>query len=253
MAKNTLTFELGGRVGLEEFSEGINAFRGLINALTPKDLKVTWVIDDLQPGSAIATFRGEAENMVDVEDIVELYGNVGYALAKKEELSKHGEWQYNGKVSKAAQRIGNLAETVEYVRFETPDVDHLIYGNGSAIHVPPPSTSIGSINGRVQTLSNRSGLRFNLFDAVFDKAVACYLQPDQEESMREIWGRRVEVTGTISRQALTGRPMSIRQILKITPLGEVEPGSYRNARGAVPWEEGQKLPEQVIRELRDAW
>ena len=247
MAKNTLTFELGGRVELKDFAEGIDAFRRLVTALTPQNAGVTWVVEDLQSGSAIATFRGEAPNPLEVERIVDSYEKVGVALAQHEDLP-----QFGSQVTRAADAIKHLTRTMEYVRFETQDSDYTIYRNGDYPAKPAPTVAIGSITGRVQTLSNRSGLRFNLYDTIHDKAVACYLAPGQEEMMREAWGQRARVSGKISREGHTGRPTTIRNILGVEILIDTPTGSYRRARGAVPWQPGDMLPEDAIRRLRDA-
>lgn len=247
MAKNTLTFELGGRVEIADFENGINAFRRLVAVLTPRRAGVTWIVDDLQPGSAVVTLRGEAANPVLIEQIVDDYGKIGFALARHEGLH-----QFDSRVVSAANAVEGLTKAIEYVRFETPDGDYTIYPNGHVPARPALTVSIGAIAGRVQTLSNRGGLRFNLYDTLHDKAVACYLAPGQEELMREAWGRRAMVTGRVSREAMTGRPIAIRQIVSVRVLGDVEPGSYQQARGAVPWQPDDPMPEDVIRELRDA-
>ena len=247
MAKNTLTFELGGRVELKDFAEGIDAFRRLVTALTPRNAGVTWVVEDLQAGSAVATFRGEADNPSKVERVINDYENIGAALAQHEDLPES-----NRQVMRAADAIKTLTNTMEYVRFETPDRDYTIYRNGHNLIRPAPTVAIGSITGRVQTLSNRSGLRFNLYDTIHDKAVACYLSPGQEESMREAWGQRARVSGKISREGYTGRPTAIRNILGVEILIDTPTGSYQRARGAVPWQPGDMLPEDAIRRLRDA-
>ena len=247
MAKNTLTFELGGRVEIADFANGIVAFRRLVTALTPQNAGVTWVVEDLQSGSAIATFRGEAPNPLEVERIVDSYEKVGVALAQHEDLP-----QFGSQVTRAADAIKHLTRTMEYVRFETQDSDYTIYRNGDYPAKPAPTVSIGAITGRVQTLSNRGGLRFNLYDTLHDKAVACYLAPGQEELMREAWGQRARVSGKISREGHTGRPTTIRNILGVEILIDTPTGSYRRARGAVPWQPGDLLAEDAIRRLRDA-
>ena len=121
-------------------------------------------------------------------------------------------------MSKAAAGIRKLATTVEYVRFETLDNDYTIHGNELSPSRSEPVVSIGAVTGRVQTLTSRAGLRFNLYDAVHDKAVGCYLAPGQEELMRETWGRRARVSGSVSREAVTGRPMVVRQVFDVDIL-----------------------------------
>ena len=247
MAKTTVTFELGGRVEIEQLQQGIALFHRLITGLTPRGAGVVWVVEDLQPGSASATLRGEAADLAAIERIVEGYEYFGAALSRNEETALH-----NGSLKKTAAGIRKLAASVEYVRFETPDSDYTIHCNEGSPSQPTPAVAIGAVTGRVQTLSSRAGLRFNLYDAVHDKAVGCYLAPGQEELMREAWGRRARVSGSVSREAKTGRPIAVRQILDVEILEDADPGSYRSARGAVPWKPGHELPEQVVSRLRDA-
>ena len=245
MAKSTLTFELGGQVNLGRLEEGISVFRRLVSALT-SSAEVTWIVEDLQPGSAIATVRGEADDLTMVENIVDRYGEIGKAL-ERQEAPRGGL-----RIRQAVDAVRNLAASIEYVRFETPDADYTIYGHGKVLSQPATMSAIGTVTGRVQTLSNRAGLRFNLYESIFDKAVACYLTQGQEESMREAWDRRARVSGRVSREAVTGRPIAIRQIAKVEVLEDAAPGSYRLAKGAVPWQEGDLLPEEAVRRLRDA-
>ena len=244
MANDTLTFELGGRVEIGQFHEGVSRFRRLVEALTP-GRGVKWVVEDLQPGSAVITLRGESEAPDQVEKIVSDYGNIGKSLETNTPL------QYNSQVKRAAERVYNFAGSVEYVRFETPLDDYTFFGNGDVKVERQTRVSVGAVTGKVQTLSNRGSLRFNLYDTVHDKAVSCYLQPSQEDLMREAWGRLVMVSGQVSREAASGLPKVIRQIQDIKILKEVEPGAYRHAKGSIPWQPGDALPEEVVRQLRD--
>ncbi len=114
MPKSTVTFELGGRVELSDLAKGITAFRRLIMALTPRSSDIRWVVEDLQPGSAIATFRGESERMEAVDDIMSEYERIGNTLARHEPVE-----DFRGLVVKAAGAVASLVESVEYVRFET--------------------------------------------------------------------------------------------------------------------------------------
>ena len=247
MAKNTLTFELGGRVEITEFVNGIAAFRRLVVALTPRNAGVAWVVEDLQPGSALVTLRGESDDPVVVERIVDDYERIGAALSWHEDPP-----QLSRRALSASHAVRDLSGAADYVRFETPDIEHTIYRNGHNSNRAAARVSIGAITGTIQTLSNRGGLRFNLYDTLHDKAVACYLALGQEEMMREAWGQRARVSGKISREASTGRPTAIRNIMSVTMLQDVEPGSYRRARGAISRPPGAILAEEAIRRLRDA-
>lgn len=246
MFGNTLTFELGGEVKIDDLENGVARFRRLVSALAT-GVAVTWVVEDLNIGSATITIRAESSDDVGVERVLKDYASVGYSLAEGEPL------QYTqNKIIEAAHEIAMLAETHEYIRFETPYTDYTIYGGGKALKKSDsPRSAIGVVTGTVQTLSSRAGLRFNLYDTIHDKSVRCYLNLGQEELMREAWGRRARVTGTVSREADSGRPISIRDILKIELIEDAARGSYKLARGAVPWKHGDMLPEEAVRRVRD--
>ena len=124
MSKTTLTFELGGQVELKDLEKGITLFTRLVSNLTLRS-GVTWIVEDLQPGSATVTLRGEADDPA-------------------------------------------------------------------------------------------------------------------------------KVVGRVSREPVTGKPISIRDIRQVKLLDDVAPGTYRQAGGAVPWEPGDMMPEEAIRLLRDA-
>ena len=245
MPDANITFELGGRVDIKQMSEGIAAFNHLIEALTGRE-EIKWLVVDLQSGSAIATLRPECDNPAVSERIIQDYKNVGKALQNKEEIPG------NNRVKSAAESIRKLVDSVEYLRLEAVGENFYIYENGGSSPKPLTSTAVGSVTGRVQTLSDRGSLRFNLYDTIHDKSVSCYLTQGQEELMRAAWGRRAMVSGRVTREIETGRPITIRGILDVQILEEVADGSYRDARGAVRWQQGDKLPEDAIRKLRDA-
>ena len=83
---------------------------------------------------------------------------------------------------------------------------------------PKKMGSIGTITGLVETLSMRRNLRFILYDDAFDRAVTCYIDKEQEELMRDLWGKQISVTGRIYREPYSGKPVEIRNINKITIL-----------------------------------
>lgn len=112
--------------------------------------------------------------------------------------------------------------------------------------------TFGAIEGRVQTLTERKGLRFTLHDTLNDRAISCYLQEGQKELMRQAWGQRAIVEGEISRDTILGRPVAIRHITSTRIVSESEKGSYLKARGIAPRKPESPLPEVLIRQWRDA-
>ena len=121
---------------------------------------------------------------------------------------------------------------------------------------PDPSDeafSIGTVTGIVQKSEKRKGLSFDLYDADMDMIIQCRLKPGQEKIIRKAWGRHARVAGTVSREVGSGRPIAVRDILKIELLEGKPPGSYRLAKGAVPWKPGDMPPEEAVRRVRDSY
>ena len=255
MPNATLTFEIGGKIELKDLEKGISLFTRLVDALTPRD-RVAWVVHDLQPGSAVITIESNAADDADVERVVCDYESVGKRLANgASDYEREDFANGNARAIKAAYAIRDFAASgaVDYLRFETASDDFTICGPAYPPPPYPPTTiSIGAVTGTVQTMRKVNCMRFILYDDLFGKAVACYPQSGQEDIIRTVWGRRASVIGTITR-AMGGKPVAIRDIMKVEPIEEVPPDAYKQARGAIPWKPGDMRPEEVIRRMRDAW
>ena len=259
MTSDTVTLVLSGDVPLDSFAHAIARFHSLIRGLSADagSPELEWMIDDLERSSTIATARGiGAPDRVAA--VVRAYEVVGEDLAVGNAMDR-----YSRRVRRAALGLRALVGgKIEAVRFETAAREAIIRQAGDlgsqgplpavpGDRLPPVSRSAyGAVEGRVQTLSNRGGLRFTLFDLLHDRAVSCYLKEGYEDIMRNAWGRVAAVAGWISRDPATGRPTTVRHVTTVHIRPESS-ATYRDARGALPSVTGE-LPEHVIRRLRDA-
>ncbi len=250
--KDTLTVALeGDSISLEKFTVALQATLRMANALAnevARGIDIDWVIQSLDKSSATATVQGVSADTEGVELTVAAFGEVAYALEACERITRS-----RAVLTQARKFEKLLGEGVTEVRLETPDRDATIRSLGYlAIPVEVPSRqSYGAVRGRIQTLSNRGSLRFVLYDALDDKAVACYLRDDQRELIRGLWDRLAVVEGLVRRNS-QGRPVTIRNISAITELREPEIGRWREALGAVPISPGSDSAAVTIRRLRDA-
>jgi len=252
MPDDSVTLGLSGEVPSSLFARAMQHFDKLIQALTTELAKqdaFDWILDDLQFGSATVTIRAEAkrgEDLDRIDRVVRAYTDIGRKLERDEPLL------YSEKVIKEAQGIVSLLNGhITAVRFETAETEATIIS--PLTERLPKRTymrAYDAIEGRVQTLTNRKGLRFALYDSFYDHAVSCYLVAGQEELMRDVWDRRAIVEGWVSRDPFSGRPVAIRRITDIKVLDDVRPGSYREARGALSGERAQLPPEERIRRAR---
>lgn len=251
MIDDILTIALDGDITLADFSEAMKRFRSLVDALSQEvggKTKVDWRIDDLQAGSAIATIRGTSPHPEITEGVIRAFATVG------DTLQRHESIPYSDKVRRRAYAITELVkDSIISIRFETPFSDALITGQTDQTKATEITYAHGQVRGTVQTLTSRRGLKFTLYDSVFDKPISCYLNEDQEEIMRGAWGRKVVVSGLIGREPDQKRPVVVRQIQDVEVLNDVPAGSYRLARGASSPEKESEKPEVTIRSIRDAW
>lgn len=249
MARDDLTLTLDGDVSIHDFATAVSALDRLIKSLTEAIAEdksaIRWVVTELEAGSATTTITGYAEKPQDVQSVIAGYTAVGRALASG------GAVPYSEKVRKEAQKImGILGGEVSSITFDAADEKITVAPEPTAHREIETFVSFGAVEGRVQTLTNRAGVKFTLFDTIHDKPVQCHLEPERQDELRNIWGQRVIVEGMVSRNARTGHPLNIRQISTIEILPVIEPGAFREARGVLRYEEPADI---AIRRLRDGW
>ena len=253
MADDIVTLALDGEISVADFAQAVQAFSGLLKALTDTvapNSDIEWMIERLDTSSAIMTARAESENVQQVESVTQAYSVIGRSMSVSEPIP------YAPVVVQYARSITSLINgRIPNVRFETQRETFIVdTAPGIAFSVAREKVIVarGAVLGTVQTVSNRKGLRFTLYDAVFDKAVSCYLREHQEEMMRDVWGKRAIVEGTVTRDPDTGRPLAIRQITDVQLTAEPMRGAYRAARAIALTAPDAESPEDVIRRLRDA-
>ncbi len=249
MARDDLTLTLDGDVSIHDFATAVSALDRLVKSLTEAIAEdknaIQWVVTELEAGSATTTITGYAEKPQDVQSVIAGYSAVGRALATG------GAVPYSEKVRKEAKKImGILGGEVSSITFNTANGEITVAPEQKAYKEVETFTSFGAVEGRVQTLSSRAGLKFTLFDTIYDKPVQCYLESEWQDKLRDFWGKRVIVEGMVTRSSRTGHPLNIRQISTIEVLPVIQPGAFREARGVLKYEEPADI---AIRRLRDGW
>jgi len=252
MDKATVTLALDGRPTLGDYVLALAKFKDLVD-LSSGDSDITWEIDGLEMGSTVTTAVGITDDAEALRRVTSGLIEVGRQLRDQGSVS-------NPLYGPAAQGlIGILNGRVPSIRIETEQDEVTIASVGAAVSAPPSSGEIvefgptlGAVEGRIQTLSNRGSLRFTLYDLLFDKAVSCYLQPGQEDMMRDAWGRVAIVEGLVRRDPVSGRPTIIRQVSNIDLREEGRPGAWRTAAGVLHLIGEDEPSEVTIRRLRDA-
>lgn len=249
MSKNSLTLTLKGDVPLAEFAKAMGHFSALVELLTADvggNTDVEWEISKLEAGSATAVIVGRSPYEEVVERVVQAYEIIGTAIKNKKPIP------YSENIAKEAKSITSLLNgKIRSVEFTTDEISTAIDQPTLVDEPMQREFSFGVVSGTVETLSKRGKMRFVLYDAIFDRAVNCYLRAGQEHLMLDAWDKRIFVAGQVYREPVTGRPTDIREInyIQLIPDSQID---LMSLVGIIPWSDGDEYPEETIRRFRDA-
>jgi hypothetical protein len=251
MSKDTLALILNGDVSLAEYATAIEHLSAMIKNLAEevaKGVKIEWEIAQLKSSSPTTIVRGYSANLADVEKVVQAFGVVGQYMKDGQTIP------YSESVAKEARAItGILNGKVKSVEFKTDAHDSMIDRVISEVELPSKNVTFGTVTGYVETISKHERLRIVVYDTLFNRAVDCYITDRKmKHQMLDSWEKRVTVGGEIHRDFQTGKPICVYNVRYIKVHKDMPPGGFMAARGVIPWKEGDELPEQKIRQLRDA-
>lgn len=249
MSEGIVRFRLDGEVTIGKLSEVCARFTRVLQALDQShDAGVRWVLAGLHHGSAAVTARAEPLNPQAEKAIPAMCEELLQAALQVE----GGDIRLDRAIVGRVRELAEVADEKNRIVLEAAG-DQVAFTpstwSASAERQTRNTSSRGTVRGRVETLSHRRGLRFILYELASDKSVRCYPDPGLEETMRDVWRRVADVTGTITRQASTGQPISIRDITQVDTIEEGDPMGYLQARGAFCIGEPA---EQAVRRARDA-
>jgi len=234
MKDNELTLALEGEVTLDDFSKAMRRFgeiiKGLEDEVAPKS-KIDWVIDSLKKSSAIASVKGNPTSNKDIESVRRIrqeYIELGRKVV-------HGETLTNDtSVVQAVTELRKLINgRITSIRFETAEKRYVIKKH--TIFAPTKTywdtETFGGARGNAQSISDRQGFHFTLYDYNDDHAIYCSYPNGTREEMRNIWGKTVYVEGIVTRDTETDLVTSIHDISGIQIIRERKSQEWREALG----------------------
>ena len=117
-------------------------------------------------------------------------------------------------------------------------------------------TSIGSVEGVLETISVHGRPYFTVYDAVGGRAVRCDFAPEMQADVLAALATKVMVEGKIRRDP-HGHPQRIRPVESFVPLGTQDAESVESLAGSfgdIEEDASSYLgsPEEAIRRVRDA-
>ncbi len=240
-----MTFKLGGAISLSGFGKALSKFSELADALSQEIApgeSFEWIIEDLQGGSALASFSTRTERP-EFGAEVRLGFNTALDAARNSRVIPFGP-----RVTRATRDIVSLVgDQSEYLEVATD------YGE-IAIQAPvlfasyqrSTVTSFGLVNGEVDQLI-RSKSRFVIFAEPDRRPVSCYLldRSDVDDFMHKIYGHHVRLSGHVERDRKSGRLVKVNNVdpRDVTIVSGVKP-DFERALGAIKIPEDYPPPEE---------
>jgi len=275
MLKDFLGIRLGGELTIDKMSDVFARFTTLLDTLgKTHNANIRWVLAGLEYGSAAVIAKIVPIDTKSAQCIPAMYRNSiqtasqiakgngnhtdpPYPIGSGKPIAQNRAKNHSNRTDPLYDAMRELAKLVSVenpITFATP-IDSVVLTNpledADSESSEPHTISLGTVRGRVETLTRRRGLSFSLYELATDRAVVCYIDKQLEDKVRSAWGHIADVTGTISRDAYTGRPLRIRRVLSVDVIEEGKPDDYMRARGAITLTEPAEI---VIRRMRnDRW
>lgn len=233
-----VTLELGGHaLTPQKFLGGIKAFFGIVEEVTKSVCedkpRVLWRVQVKAGSNLVGIFPEPGFPAAVLTQIAE---SVAAGIREIEQ----GPAEPPHFTPRAIRHLHDLAEIIgtdEYddteikvwVRKERNDLTHRSVLHTSEL-LSAAYADHGSIEGRLQVVSERRGLHVVVYEPLWDKPVRCHLSDEQAEIALHNFGKRVEVIGLV-RYRGDGLPVSIdvEEIVSF-PAPEDIPG-YLAVRG----------------------
>lgn len=230
-SKDCLTIDLEGDLPLEKFERAVGAFFDLIKEVTREALlenqKIRWTVT-VRAGSAILNAIPHYS-----EDVAAQAREILHAIPSGVKSIESGTEEipklFNREAVRAVKKLGGLQG------LKPTDITAVKIRSGSEkASVTPKSVvvadsliggqrqSYGSIEGKMQTITDRDGFRFVVYDSLFDHRVDCFIDEELMEKAVGSFRKRVRVSGMVQYDRM-GDPVSIKvdEIYSFRPNNEL--------------------------------
>jgi len=206
----------GARITADRFLKAVSSFVALINDVSEKVTQergaFRWIVS-VEEGSAIVHFRPEPHHAEARQLPVSMRAiRDGFeSLEKRPQRPRY--WSDN-----ALRKAKDLAEVLDVA---TGALDHVsVKANSHAQQITRKTSanvdaligseykSLGSIEGRLRTVTEAGGVHFVVQDAVTHNSIRCFFNEDNVEEYIKAFRKRVSVYGEI-RYRKDGEPVSI--------------------------------------------
>jgi hypothetical protein len=215
-----LTLELGlERIPAAAFAQGVEAFLALIRevsaGITGRREAIQWYIAVAEGSARVHAYAEPIEvDLPTARTVVRTIREGIGVLYTRAERPRH----FSDRALEAARKLAELAtqddQTAVPIRVASDDRSTTV-SKSTIVNVQtilgPHTEAVGSIEGRIQMISERRTPRFSVYDSLTDRPVRCVFSPELFEDVVNAFRdrARVIVSGLV-RYRQDGAPVSIR-------------------------------------------
>ena len=213
-----VVLNLDGRVSPSEFLRGVKDFFDLIrsvsHAVAGEQGSIEWNIS-VKGGSNLIIARGTPVGSSTPETVIKTVSIIGEGVAALESGTQERPRYFSDIALEKAKDIATLRENsrgLERVEIRANGTRQAISAK-SIVSVKEALgkeyTALGSVEGKLQTVTSRQGFKIVVWDSLNDKRVDCLIA-DEELRIKALsaFGKRVAVHGVVKYRK--GRPISIK-------------------------------------------
>jgi len=242
-SENSITLDFDGPVITPDtFRRMVSAFVDLLMAVTDKAAgtgkKTVWDMT-VSRGSRVFTARAIADHLTTATTRRVLTA-IPDGLKQLEKGTAISPAYFDQRALRAARELATIPKQrkLTYVKFRTegPDVAVSQRSADTAVKLLGQHQALGSVEGKLQTISERGSLQFVVFDSLYDNGVNCFMDEEMMEKAKDAFRKRVSVTGMVQYDQ-ENRPVSIRvdeikvfkDIAELPPIGNLR-GIFKKAQ-----------------------
>ena len=233
-----LTLEIDGtNVTPDKFLRSVRSFFSILSEVTSriagKASPLQWTVV-VREGSSLVGVQPVAG--FDPAVLLRIESAIGEGLATLEASTDHPRY-FSERAIKSLRELGEIVGTSDsddtiirvWVKKTPVSVTHKTVANVSQI-LAGEHEDYGSIDGRLQTVTERGGLQFVVYEPLWDRPIRCKIPEHLTEVAIKNFRNRVEVYGLIKYRK-DGKPISI-QVDDIVPFPPKERiPSFREVHG----------------------
>lgn len=216
-----VVFNMDGTVTPAQFLRGVKSFFGILRSVsksvTGEKGGIRWSIS-VKEGSNLIVADGMPIRKTTSEDVIRTIESINNGMNELATGTAKQPKYFTNETLNFAKELATLAESAKASGLDK--VEFRVDGSGIPVNAEAAASinrirgkehvAIGSIEGNLQTVSDRDGFRIVVYDSLRDKSINCFFSDEEILTQAvQAFRKRVTVFGLV-RYRKDGTPISVR-------------------------------------------